>query len=511
MQILTKIGFNAYNVFYDQSKTASGRDVWTTCGISLNVFLGQSEDDLMSYYDILTAILRYLNLHIIQEGADFYIFDWDTVKNNSISWTDLFGSGSTPALAPSNISVTKEKYSDDSTALSMSDVYNQIQVKCILDEVKDLVSNILDSGDISNIYGDAGKGQLCMTECWYDGGPKYKEAGTFFRDSGMFTDPNSTNVSVADPAAWHAKDWFVKWTTNSKWTLRYNNTVVDSMVTHSAGRPTYQCNLLKHLYDNKFMPAFIKIGAANEINNSNSSRRGAPNMSNYLVISGCAGWGTTDNYCSVKFADKAALDAAIDSAMQTAEGSNGMISFDSGTALNASPADDSINYIIIDGKLQLDPAHAKTGTGTVGDIVRSGSGASWGRVKQWLINNDLKYFGGHNYYCYVNGTLAHYQQVPWNGQFYPDSAAVADESTTLNYVSPPVGGNIALSPTYFTQRWTYNQSKTDEGWSGTDTINKIPLLECELKIGEKYCVEDMSPLRKPTFLESQMVEHNTLQ
>lgn len=500
-QILTKIGLSSYNVFYDESKNVSGRNIWTNCGISLNVFLGDSEDKLMSYYDILTAILRYFNLHIIQEGTNFYIFDWDKVKNNSITWTALFGNG-TAQLTPSNITVSKEKYSDDSTAVSMDEVFNQVQVKCVLDEVTDLVSSILDSGDITNIYGDAGKGQLCLTECWYDDGSKYKEAGVFFRDSGLFTDPNSTNVSAADPAAWHAKDWFMKWTTNSKWTLRYNNSVIDSMVSYDGSTPTYQCNLLRHLYYNKFMPAFVKIGAANEINNSNQSRRGAPQMSDYLVISGCAGWGTTDNYCSVKFTDKAALDSAIDSAMQTAAGTNGMISFDSGTALNASPADDSINYIIIDGKLQLDPAHAKTGTGPVGDIVRSAAGASWGRVKQWLNNNDLKYFGGHNYYCYVNGTLAHYQQVPWNGKFYPDSAAVADESTTLNYVSPPVGGNIALSPTYFTQRWTYNQSKTDEGWSGTDTINKIPLLECELKIGEKYCVEDMENLDEegcPTF------------
>lgn len=500
-QILQKIGLNNYNVFFDGSKTVGGLSAFAVCGISTNVFLGESEDKVMSFADILTSVLRYLNLHIMQIGSDFYIFDWQKIANNVVTWQTLFGNG-TPAVLTGNKTIDKDCYSDDSTALSMDDVYNQIEVKCNCAEVVDVVNSVLDTGDITNIYGDAGKGQLCVTECWYDGGPNYKEAGAFFRDSQMFTDENSISVSADDATAWHAKDWFMKWQTNSRWTLRYNNSVIDSMVSYESDTPTFQQNLMGLLYDNKFMPALIKLGCAPEINNNNQSRRGSPSMSNYLVISGCAGWGTGDNYVSVKYADKAALDAAIDNAIATAASTNGMVSFESGSALNASPVDDDyLNFIIINGKLSLEPHHCKTGGNFNNHIVRSGAGASWALVKNRLQNYDLKWFGGHNYYSYVNGTLSHYQQVPWTGRYASSSNSVAN-STTLNYLSPPVGGNVALDTYYYQKRWTYNQSKTDDGWTTEDTINKVALLECELKIGDKYCVEDFENLDEegcPTF------------
>ena len=220
-------------------------------------------------------------------------------------------------------------------------------------------------------------------------------------------------------------------------------------------------------------------------------------MSNYLCISGCAGWGISENYCSRKFTDKAALDAAIDDAIATAAGTNGMISFDSGSALNASPIDDeNLNFIIIGGKLSLEPHHCKTGVAgpSHSDIIRASAGASWGAIKEWLSHDyDLKWFGGHNYYSNTNGTKAHYQQVPWIGH-YANTSNNVDETTTINYVSPPVGGNVALDDYHYKNKWTYNQSKTSEGWTSEDTINKIALLECELKIGEKYCVEDFTNL-----------------
>ncbi len=160
------------------------------------------------------------------------------------------------------------------------------------------------------------------------------------------------------------------------------------------------------------MPALIKCGSAAEINNNNQSRRGTPQMSNYLVVSGCAGWSTEQHYYSRHFDTKAALDAAVDSAISLAAGSGGMITYNSGSALNASPADDeSLNFIVIDGHLSLEPHHAKTGVAgpSNSDIIRSSAGASWGALQNWFSNDyDLKWFGGHNYYSHVNSVYAHY-------------------------------------------------------------------------------------------------------
>jgi hypothetical protein len=483
-QILQKLGLLDYDIHYDTSVTNGTQNIWQTAGISINVFLGEDESKTMNYEEILTHVLRYLNLHIIQEGSSMYIFNWAKVISNSLP--NAFGGG--------NHDIVKEDYSDDSTSLSMDDVYNQIQVKCVVDSVGSVIKSVLDSGDINNLYSDAGKGQLCLTEAWYDGGGNGTEAGTFFRDSAMFVDENSAEVIVEDNNCWHAKDWFVRWQTNPLWSIYYNDTRVESYVPKENGDPVYQPNVLKLMYENPFMANILSIGSAPEINTNNQSRRGSPQLNQYLAISCCPSWGvykpnnvTSPHYMSRTFETQEALDAAIDSARLTAAGTNGMLHFDSGVALNASPIDNGTHFLVIQGKILLDPAHAKTGTGPVGDIVRSGAGASWGRVKNWLQNNDLKHFGRHNWYSFVNGgrgSEAHYQQIPWNSKNYP-GASTADESTTLNYMSPPVGGNIAIPPNYFTSKFTYKGTQGD----GNDTITKVPILECELKIGDKYAVE----------------------
>ncbi len=33
--------------------------------------------------DVLGEILKYLNLHIVQEGTAFYIFSWESIRKNS--------------------------------------------------------------------------------------------------------------------------------------------------------------------------------------------------------------------------------------------------------------------------------------------------------------------------------------------------------------------------------------------------------------------------------------------
>ena len=120
---MQKIGLGSYNVYYDGSKTVSGQSAFTVCGVSLNVFLGESEDKIMSYAEVLESVLRYLNLHIVQYGSDLYIFDWNNVANNNLSWSVLFGTGS-GTMSAANVTITKDKYSDDCTTLSMDEVFN---------------------------------------------------------------------------------------------------------------------------------------------------------------------------------------------------------------------------------------------------------------------------------------------------------------------------------------------------------------------------------------------------
>lgn len=514
-EFLKKIELDTYNVFYDNSKNVNGKDIWTTLGISMNIFLGDSEDKVMSYEEILTHILRYFNLHVIQEGSDLYIFDWQSIKDNSITWTNIFGSGN-PSRSALDITIKKDMYSNDSSSLSMDEVYNQIQVKCVIDDVTEVIPSVLETGNLEAIYPGR---QLCITEAWYDGSNKYKEAASFFQKSEMFKDEDSNSVSVSDNNAWHVRDWYMQWMTNPRWKIYYKNNIIDSFVTYDGSNPSYQTNLLKLLYENKFMPALISIGCGNEIKNGIARRTGSPNMKNYLVISGCAGWGYKNysssgeylsSYYDKRFNSKTELLEAVDAARISASGSNGLVSYDSGTALNASPADDNTtNFIVVKGKMILEPVHWKSGWGTGGkqsngqsaDSANSGDNVSWGTLIDWLKYSDHKYFGGSKYASYQEGVIGHYEQIPWTGRVY-NSKNKPDETQDIVYLSPPVNTR-GLGTDRIRDRLKYNKSKTSDGdWTDEDLINKVPVLECELKIGDKYCVEDTEHLDNygcPTF------------
>lgn len=89
---------NTRKVYFDNSvKRTDNRNIFEYNGISELMLLGDEEDDLWTSEDIVNEILQYYNLHIVQIGNAFYIFSWETLKNqntNSITWSVLIGSGS---------------------------------------------------------------------------------------------------------------------------------------------------------------------------------------------------------------------------------------------------------------------------------------------------------------------------------------------------------------------------------------------------------------------------------
>ena len=508
LTMLSKIGLNSYNVYYDNSKNVGGQSIWNTAGISLNVFLGDSEDKVMNYEEILTHILRYFNLHIIQEGSDLYIFDWNTITSNTVSWVKLFGNSNSP-VSLSNISVTKNSYSDDSSSLSMSEVYNQIQVKCKIDDAVEVIPSMLDTGDLYDYYNHQ---QLCITEAWYDGASyKLKDTLKSFFGSNMFSNENSIEVNYGDVNSWHAQDWYMKWLYNPKWSLHYDNSIIDSFVPYDGSNPAYQTKILQLLYENRFMPAFISIGSGSEMKNGAQHRTSRPSLSNYLVISGCAGWSVdSDNqhYGDCQFASYNDMYAAIRNAASKASSSGCLASYDSGTAINVSPTeDDKTNFIIISGSITLEPRHIKMGStsspsGYRARQFKSGDNASWGNVIAHITDSSLYWAAGDGYRCQNNGVNGHYQQVPWTNRYDSVSGNSPVVNPSVNFLSPPVNKRGIDNVYWSYSKFVYNMSKTTEGWSQEDTINKISVLECELKIGDKYCVEDLNNLdtyKCPTF------------
>lgn len=468
-QILERIGFNSYpQTYYDMSKTVNGQNAFDACGISLNAFLGESEDDVMTYEDVLKEILQYLNLHIIQEGETFYIFDWKSIENNSASWTLLFGTAlaSTPSL--SNVNVTKDSYSSDATSLSMSDVYNQVQVKCELEEVEEVLSSPLDTDILDSHYDNE---QLYMTEFFTSGvGESARDAFKSLILSPMASDSTSL-VSQTDYDAWGVRDWFVKWLYNPNWKLTYKNQDVEDMMTTVSGLYVDQYKVMKNLREKRFFPALIRLGYQKKhTSRTNLKRNDTRQRDNYLVIS-----------CNGTEADTEAGATQIDTDNQSAANtSTGLLTYTSSNSATLSPTSSDItNYIVFGGKICLAPLQKFTTPGTSQNL-----NVTFNQMVQGARNNN------------ISGT------VPLKG--VDDGGYYAQEfwkASRQNATPSPQTSELWMYPYIEADEYKKYQYNYSSDGSTSDTYNKIPILECQLKVGDKYLVENTYNLNggKPTY------------
>lgn len=150
-------------IYYDLSKgITKGKEstIFNDCSMSELYLLGDEADDVWTNEDVLEQMLQYLNLHIIQDGLDYYIFDWNSIKNRRTNWQNMTLRAVT-LQNPSVIEMTSEMHSSNDTNLSVADVYNQVSVKCKLEDQEDVIKSPMDSDSLSSLYN--GK-QKYMTE-----------------------------------------------------------------------------------------------------------------------------------------------------------------------------------------------------------------------------------------------------------------------------------------------------------------------------------------------------------
>ncbi len=98
LTLLQEILGTSRKVYYDTSirevDTTDWGCLFSHSGISELIILGDKEDDLWTQEDILNEILQYFNLHIVQLGQDFYIFNWATIKRGGqATFKLILGSG----------------------------------------------------------------------------------------------------------------------------------------------------------------------------------------------------------------------------------------------------------------------------------------------------------------------------------------------------------------------------------------------------------------------------------
>ena len=424
-------------IFYDLSKGVSkGKEktIFSDCSMSELYMLGDEADDVWTNEDVISQMMQYLNLHIIQDGFDYYIYDWNTIKDKRTDWYNLT-EDTAVTITPTLLEMTADLHSSDDTNLSVADVYNQVSIKCSLEDQDSVIESPMDSENLSSLYN--GK-QKFMTE--------YISEGEGVRANNAFFDMIHDRATSYE--ACKIVDWYLQAMYNTNWNFITPKGYITSLCELSNGVYVNQWKLPKYLKDNQLIPCIFKMGSVKKQNDvTDNSPTSKIDMNTYLYISINGNGDDTETNHSPSD--------------QTIKDRSGMIEYignNSGGVF--SPTDDiTTNYLVFSGEMCLMPIQRETEIFSI--LQKHDRGDYWHRTVPSDNNGDGRYYTRR-----------------WYTQEKPSD-------TPSSYLS----NALSLHP------WTTDKANHELQYNytangdSTDMFKKLPILECELIIGNKRLVE----------------------
>lgn len=426
--------------YYDGSKAltanANRYGIFTQLAISELLFLGDEEDDVWQQDEVLDALLKYLNLHIVQDGLQFYIFSWESVKStNAISWRELI-TNTAKTTTKNCIVFDVNNVASTDTTISIGEVYNQILLTCKVESVENVIKSPLDDNALVSPYSNK---QKYMTEFSSDGnGNKARDA--FFA---MTHDANT------DYDGGVITDWYLQVMNNPAWIFPEAGTganLIDKYCQNNANQ-----QVLPNRMPINPGAAIVSLG---KVVQKTDHRDNAPvskiDMTNYLVVSVN---GNGDDNEQTTYPTETSLKDNAPCAVY----SGGI----SGTIY--SPSDSSAtNYIVLSGKIVLNPIMTFTDS-----YKELHDHTIWGlNYLGWTRLVPSRTNGGGRFY-----TQKYYKAAA------PFNTPVWDESTARGLVPFTETGP---------EQYEFKYSAVGDS---TDKISKIAVLACMLIIGDKCVVE----------------------
>ena len=475
--------------WYDMSKTIQGYvDIFDVCGVSMNAFLGEDEDKLMSNEEILNAILMFLNLHAVQDGNNIFLFDWKTIGSNMQVWNNLF-SGQTLRLTTQPITIQKEDYASNDTNVSMADLYNRVSVKAKFEKKDEVGTATLDSDELK--YYNNYK-QLYYSELISEG--QGVASAVAFKKVLNQIDTNWENIVYTDYDAWYRNDYYMKWGYNPNWKLYYQNKPIEDWLEYDQqGNVVNQHRIMQFLKTNPFMPAIVSIGKSDKpINNKTYTRRNSNNsgvtgkieLKNYLVISVNGNLDDSNaEYNNINNRIKSACGNTSD----YIESAKGLLSYEGDSGLFSPADDDTTNYLIFSGNIILNPVRQQSGW-----MPFFGSGGSWPNQHDTKLSKHIDMAKSDSLPWPVdvskNGDGGRYAQMFYTCYDPAQGFEQLAKDALMTYPFVDEDGAREL-------RYRYSAH-----WDDTDKIDKLEVLVCQMKIGDKYLVETTnSDGQKPTY------------
>ena len=436
-------------VYYDQSKgvdavDGSEKTVFEDISISELLFLGDDEESAWTQEDVLAEIMRYLNLHILQDGLDFYIFDWETLRSDSAAgWVDILGTHGDKTLETATRDITSKLVTDCDAQISIEGTYNQLVLTDDLKEMENVVESPLDDDSLG--YAFDGK-QKYMTEL--SSGGEGSTAWSAFRDlvKGYATDYEAASVT----------DWYIQARSCKNWKF-YRPGKVDVIDEFCHGED--QQLLAQRMGELTGMAAILSIGKVKKDNGGNdNSPISKVNMDNYLVISVNGNGKDKEDECQP-------FDSTIKRAIPCAE----YVGNEVGGVF--SPSDDyTTNYIVISGHMIMNPLMPVTDT--------------YSRLLKNLPNQDDSYLVPPYWHQTVADRTGarYYTRKYWKAKNWRDEPEVDG--------TPDLSVNPCLIPYTESGPQQYEFSYSAVG-DATDNLSKVGVVQCMLIIGDKCVVEKL--------------------
>lgn len=440
------VGGNAMRYLYDGSKAVddlAGNHyaIFGQLTVSELLFLGDEEDDVWQQDEVLEEILKYLNLHIVQDGFTFYLFSWESVKGDErIYWRDLL-TGASVTTARQTTDIVTGLVTDTDTKISVGEVYNKIMLTAKVESMESVIESPLDNDLLKSPYSNK---QKYMTEYSSDG-----EGSRALNAFDTMTHGQETSYSGGC-----VTDWYVQMMNNSQWLFPKSGGANLLEEYCSEGRNQH---ILPNWLAKNQGAAIIALGKVEKkTDGKDNSPTSKVEMTNYLVVSVN---GNCDDKEATTYPNTNSLKAGIPRAVYNGSMTGGVFS----------PTDEgTTNYIVLSGKLVLNPVMALTDTYKA---IYNYDGGKWGN-----LFTGIGKWSGVTVPSRNNGDGRYYTQQWWK-------AALPNETVAWNMET--AHGFVPFTDTG-PQLYEFKYSAIGDG---SDHISKVGMLACMLIIGDKCVVE----------------------
>ena len=440
------VGGNAVRYLYDGSKavdelTGNRYGIFGQLTINELLFLGDEEDDVWQQDEVLEEMLKYLNLHIVQEGFTFYIYSWETVKGEQrIYWRDLL-TGASVTTARQTTDIRTEIVTDTDTTISVGEVYNRLMLTAKVESMESVIESPLDDDLLKSPYKNY---QKYMTEYSSDGEGKTAIKAFDAMTHGKETDYGGGCVT----------DWYVQVKNNAEWLFPNmgSGNVMEELC--SEGRNQHALPNLLAKQPGAAILAFGKV--EKKTDGKDNSPTPTVEMTNYLVVSVN---GNGDDKEATTFPNETSLKTGMPRAVYNGSTTGGVFS----------PTDEgTTNYIVLSGKLVLNPVMKLTDTyKNIYNYTGGPLQAFFPGIQQW---------SGVTVPSRNNGDGRYYTQQWWKAE-EPNREVAWDTGTEHGFVPFTDTGP---------QLYEFKYSAIGDG---SDHISKVGVLACMLIIGDQCVVE----------------------